>query len=218
MSIFEETTNDEALARALQEEFDTEELASKPSNKKQLKPGTIIYTNVISGPSVRPKRKRGTHTQGLLQGGLAEFENADLDVQAAVAEIEDEESEDYENTYHQVEEFENDEINDCVAKEDLVIRQSTLEEKKLEEDLKNESTEEESEEEEEVDGKKLFKAKKRREKFEKKIKEAELKREKNSTQIRLTMIRNTNVKEQKMKMVNMPDNLKELLSIGLEIF
>ena len=210
MTNTEDIADDEALARALQEEFDKELVHRQ---EPRLPPGTVIFTNVVPGPSVPPNRKRGTHSQGFLRGGLAGYVNADPEIQRFLAEEADAESEEYEDEVYEQENEDADEI-DCHLTTKQKLDRHISATPKADRPQKHSSPEsgsgqsDESEEQPEASsrkGKNLATM----------LETMEQHRKDRADHIRITFIRNTNVKDRKTKFISPPKSLVDLLKIGL---
>lgn len=214
MSIFEDTSNDEALARALQEEFNNELQPEQP----QPPSGTILYTNTIPGPSVRKKHTPGTHSQQFLQPGLAGFQERDLDEQHLIAIVEDGESEDVENDAFIKEQLEINDIDQRLTTNQLYsLNQSVIPKVNLH--PQDEIISDDSSDYPAQDLHKhipvSIKAKQRRDKRLTLLENLDQQRKEREAYIRIVFILNTNVKIRKMKFIPCPKDIKQLLTIGM---
>ena len=213
MSLIDDTANDEALARALQEELDA--MYVQPPQQK-LRPRTVIFTNVIRGPAVPPKRRRAMQNQSLLQGGIEGLETADPEIQEFLAKEADAESEEYEDAFYQEAEDEDNAVESHLTISQRLDRKISANMKPPAAGSDNESSSFATDSQEELaPSQPGSRTEKRQLKKQQMLDTMQKYREDHADFIRVVLIRNTNVKDRKMKFIPPPPNLPDLLRTGM---
>ncbi|KAH7820530.1 uncharacterized protein MONOS_293 [Monocercomonoides exilis] len=213
-----DTTSDEELARALQQELDEE---AKEYQHNEFPDGVYsVFSTTASGLPKQGKAKAHQSFQSTVVCGIRGEENKTLEEQHAEALELDELDDAIDEEYNELTEFKDQEINQHLSINDILLNQIKVKPKvnatKQQED--DEYEEEEDEEEGDEESYSQFSEKpsttKKREKRQEMMHAIAQLRKDREHMIRATFVLNTNVKKQKVKIFDPKISIQQLCKLA----